>query len=87
MEFLIQEWNLYHTGKKRLKVLTPREKEILSSYIDNNTRTNHQSMMDGTVAELVAVGVIRRATSLTQRPPLLCLQYSAMGMGLPQKTP
>ncbi|WP_186578029.1 super-infection exclusion protein B [Aquibacillus kalidii] len=52
-------------SKKRLKHLTPREKEVLGGYIMNNTRTMSLSMSDGVVQELVNLNILYRSSSIS----------------------
>lgn len=49
---------------KRLHELTAREKEILSYFIRNQTRTHKLSYSDGTVHELEAFTIIKRTSNL-----------------------
>lgn len=50
----------------KLKNLTQREKDILSIYIKDKTRTTKLSMADGVVSELQMYGIIFRLTSVSQ---------------------
>jgi len=61
-------WVQLRAGRRRLRQLTPDEKQILSRYILEDTRTQSLSIMDGTVKELEAMGIIRRASSLGHGP-------------------
>ena len=61
--WIVQSYLVYH-GKKRLKALTPEEKEILSYFIKNQTRSQALQIQDGTVAALQAEKIIARASQL-----------------------
>ena len=54
-------------GKKWLKSLSPKEKQILSYYLDHQTRTQPLSLSDGTVTILAEKGVIIRAATINSR--------------------
>lgn len=49
---------------KWLENLTPRQKEILSMYIDNNTRTFRFSIDKGEIVEIEAAGILYKPTGL-----------------------
>lgn len=51
-------------GKKRLKALTPDEKEILRYYIDNQTRSQNLDIKSGTVSNLQRDKIIVRGSNL-----------------------
>ena len=51
---------------KRLRDLTPEEKEILSYYIKNNTRTQSLDFSNGVVKELEFYKIIYRASQLSR---------------------
>jgi hypothetical protein len=51
--------------QKRLHDLTIEEKELLSEYIDNNTRTASIEYSNGVAKELESAMVIRRASNLS----------------------
>ena len=51
-------------GKKRLRVLTPEEKEILFYYIQNQTRSQKLDIKSGTVNGLQRDKIILRGSSL-----------------------
>lgn len=51
-------------GKKRLKSLTPTEKQILGYYIQNQTRSQNLPIQNGTVNALQKERIIIRGSSL-----------------------
>lgn len=51
-------------GKKRLRALTPEEKEILSYYIQNQTRSQSLDIKSGTVNALQKDKIIFRGSNL-----------------------
>ena len=56
-------------GKKRLKHLTPGEKRILKSFIDNNARTQRLTFDSGIVIGLECDDIICRATTASETTP------------------
>lgn len=60
------EW---HTNLKRLQKnlhkLTPEEKEFLSGYIKNNTRTQSAHYSDGMINGLIAATIIYRSSNVS----------------------
>ena len=54
-------------GKKRLKSLTPKEKEILGYYIKKQTRSQNLPIQDGTVNALEKEKIIIRGSILGSR--------------------
>ena len=51
-------------GKKRLRSLAPREKEILGNYIHNQNRSQNLPIQDGTVNALQKERIIIRGSSV-----------------------
>lgn len=51
--------------QKRLHELTPDEKEFLSGYLRENTRTQSAEYSDGTVSGLVSAQVVYRSSNLS----------------------
>ena len=51
--------------QSRLHELTPNEKEFLSVYIKNNTRTNSANISDGVVSGLVSATIVYRSSQLS----------------------
>lgn len=52
-----RQWRIF-LGKRRLKALTPAEKQILERYIDGDTRTQTLNLNDGVAAGLRQAGII-----------------------------
>jgi len=52
------------TYRSRFKDLTPEEKDILKSYIENEVRSQKFNIMNGTIQGLVADDILFRSTSL-----------------------
>ena len=50
---------------KKLKELTTEEKEILRSYLEENTRCVHFDIRNGVVNELVRFGILYRSSNLS----------------------
>jgi len=59
-------WIVIYRGKKRLTILSKKEKEILSYYFDNNSRSQTLSLMSGHVTGLIHEKIIYRATEITE---------------------
>lgn len=53
-----------HGGRKRLRALNPEEKELLSHFIVNKTRSQHLPIQSGVVSALVQEKVLIRASSV-----------------------
>jgi len=49
-------------GKRRLRTLTPKEKEFLRQFFDEKTKTVRESVDDGVIAGLERVRVVFQAT-------------------------
>lgn len=64
-----KEWRerrMVRAGQRRLHQLTPQEQQVLAGYLRTNSRTRSFPFTDGVIAELVAVGILRRATNVSQ---------------------
>lgn len=55
----LRERRLRVRGKRRLRNLTPDEKELLRAYFEEDTRTRELSVMDGNVQGLDRAGILR----------------------------
>lgn len=62
-------YSLVKLGKRKLNALTPGEKEILSSYIDNQSKSQYLPINNGVVAELASKKIIYRSTELSNGGP------------------
>ena len=64
----VQTWlndrRLMDTRKRRLHDLTPKEKAYLRGYLSERSRTQNFDCTNGTVLELEAVGIVRRASNI-----------------------
>jgi len=65
----IREYQIARLGKKRLKNLTPDEKDILKGFIDQNTRTQNLSVGDGVVMGLTHEAIIYRSAPIGSPAP------------------
>ena len=62
----LNSWVVICRGKKRLNILSEKEKEILSYYFDNNNRSQTLSLMSGYVTGLIHEKILYRATEITE---------------------
>jgi len=60
----IEELRKVSEIKKYLKELTPKEKEILESYIKKNTQTQNLDYKNGVTSGLVRKGILYRASNI-----------------------
>ncbi len=58
------QWQQRRRNKKYLKKLTKQEKDILSCFIKNSTKTYTLPIDNGTLDSLIRMGLVSRASSI-----------------------